>query len=102
MFAKIKVFDNIGNQLGTEGLAPLSVFDNSSPIPEDGEIKIFVGGQSSTSSYVVTSQWLFDNCGVFFSNTGIQKVQFSFFLQASDVVVNAASIDGIKVKLTSS
>lgn len=102
LFAKIKIFKFNGDQIGTEGLAPLSVFDNSSPIPENGEIKIFVGGESSTSSYVVTSQWLFDNCGAFFSNTDIQKVQFSFFLQASDVVVNSASIDGIKVKLTSS
>ena len=106
LFAKIKLMDNNNNivngALGSIGYAPISVFDNSDPLPANGEVKMYIGGTTASSSYTVTSAWANDNLGSYLSNTNIDKIQFSFFLEASDVVINSASIDGIKTRLTPS
>ncbi len=98
--SKIEVFNSADTQLGNTAYAVIGQFDNSQPLPANGEVKIYAGN-GATSQFTVTSDWLLNNVGVNWSSS-IAKIKFSYHVRASDVLISGVKLDNLTARLTGS
>ncbi len=99
--AKIEVFSSTDSQVGNTAYAVIGEFDNSQPLPSNGEVKIYAGN-GATSQFTVTSNWLLTNVGVNWSSNLVSKIKFSYHVRASDVLISGVKLDNLTARLTGS
>jgi hypothetical protein len=101
LWAKIRLFNASDQLLGTAGYFDLDSTSIGGTLPADGAVKLYVNG-TANGVRTITSEQLYNETGIYWSNTFIDKIEISYYLSSSVSGINEIKIDNLVARLNAS
>jgi hypothetical protein len=101
LWAKIRLFNSSDLQLGTTGYFELSTFVNNTTLPADGAVKVYINN-SPNGVRTITSEQLYNETGIYYSNTSLDKIEVSYYVSSSVSDLDDVKIDNLVARLNAS